>query len=186
MGQGEVIRSMMTPIYSNGNSIIQTTNGIAGSAGCCCPKCQPCICGGAEVPIGGNSKQIIFTAGTNAGGMTIGDSCTYCMSQHFLYVTTSPVQTSLKCNSSGCNYMDIELAQLVYGQYAGAASGSCVTSGLYRIRLFISVGNLIDCECTYGDYCDYELTGWEFLTSDFAGADFIGNITLGDFCPAVL
>lgn len=38
MGQGEVIRSMMTPIYSNGNSIIQTTNGIAGSAGCCCPS----------------------------------------------------------------------------------------------------------------------------------------------------
>ena len=29
----------MTPIYSNGNSIIQTTNGLAGSSGCCCPQC---------------------------------------------------------------------------------------------------------------------------------------------------
>ena len=184
MGQGEVIRSMMTPIYSNGNSIIQTTNGLAGSSGCCCPKCRPCICGGAEVPIGNNSKQIIFTAGTTAGGMNIGDSCTYCMSPHFLYVTTSPVQTSLKCNSSGYNYMDIELAQLVYGQYAGAASGSCVTSGLYRIRLFICELYPEQINCANGDDASYELTGWEFLTSDFAGADFIGNITLGDFCPA--
>ena len=103
------------------------------------------------------------------------------MSMHFIFLTTTPVQTSVKCDG-GCNYIDIELAQFTSGPYAGYASGACLSSGLYRIRLFISVGNLIDCECVYGDFCDYELTGWEFLTSDFADATFIGNITLGELC----
>ena len=34
---------MMTPIYSNGNSIIQTTNGLAGSPSCCC-SAPGCVC----------------------------------------------------------------------------------------------------------------------------------------------
>jgi len=153
-----------------------------GSCGCC-SKCigSPCICGGAEVPIGNNSRQIIFTVGANAGNMHIGDVCTYCMYPHFIFLTTAPVQTSLKC-IDGCNYIDIELAQNESGPFAGAASGACLSGGLYRIRLFISVGNLIDCNCNTGDFCDYELTGWEFLTSDFAYATFIGNITLGELC----
>lgn len=172
----------MTPIYSNGNSIIQTTNGIAGSSGCCCPQCQPCVCGGAEVPIGGGSKEIIFTAGANAGNIQIGDVFIYCMSPHYIYLRTPmAVQTSLKCNSSGCNYMDIELSQDVVGQFATPDGG--ISGGLYRIRLFISDLFPQTIDCATGDNSSYELTGWEFLTSDFAGADFIGNITLGLPCP---
>ncbi len=154
-----------------------------GTCGCC-SKCigSPCICDGADVPVGGGALQIIFTVGANAGGMTIGDVCTYCMYPHFIFLTTTPVQTSLKC-IDGCNYMDIELAQFAYGPYAGAASGACLTSGMYRIRLFISITvdrELID--CGNGDNALYVLTGWELLTSDFADATFIGNITFGDFC----
>jgi hypothetical protein len=172
----------MTLITMQGDKVVMRAGAVATETTCCRICCGPCVCGGAEVPIGGNAREIIFTVGANEGGMTIGDVCTYCMYPHFIFLTTAPVQTSLKCTSLGCNFMDIELAQNVSGPYAGFASGTCLSSGLYRIRLFISVGNLIDCDCNNGDFCDYELTGWEFLTSDFADATFIGNITLGELC----
>ena len=97
-----------------------------------------------------------------------------------VYDVPVPVQTSVKC-LNGCNYIDIELAQFVSGEYAGFTSGACLTSGLYRVRLFLSITG-IGCECVYGDNCDYELTGWEFLTSNFSDASFIGDITLGELC----
>ena len=153
-----------------------------GSCGCC-SNCigSPCICDEAEVPIGGGSREIIFTVGANAGGMTIGDVCTYCMEPHFIFLTTTPVQTSMKCDG-GCNYIDIELAQFTSGPFAGAASGTCLSSGLYRIRLFIFDLHPELVNCANGDDASYELGGWEFLTSDFADATFIGNITLGAIC----
>jgi len=155
---------------------------VATETTCCRICCGPCVCGGAEVPIGGGRREIIFTVGANAGGMTIGDVWTYCMEPHFIFLTTTPVQTSLKCTSLGCNYLDIELTQNVSGPYAGYRSGTCLSSGLYRIRLFIFdlTPEIID--CSNGDNSTYELGGYEFLTSDFADASFIGNITLGNTC----
>ena len=134
------------------------------------------------MPIGGGRREIIFTVGANVGGMTIGDVCTYCMEPHFIFLATTPVQTSMKCTSLGCNYIDIELTQDVSGPYAGARSGACLSSGLYRIRLFIFDLHPELVNCANGDDASYELGGWEFLTSNFADATFIGNITLGDTC----
>ena len=134
------------------------------------------------MPIGGGRREIIFTVGANAGGMTIGDVCTYCMEPHFIFLATTPVQTSMKCTSLGCNYIDIELTQDVSGPYAGYASGTCLSSGLYRIRLFIFDLHPELVNCANGDDASYELGGWEFLTSDFADATFIGNITIGNIC----
>ena len=153
-----------------------------GSCGCC-SNCvgSPCICDGADVPVYGQPREIIFTAGATAGGMTIVDVCTYCMSPHFIYLTSSPVQTVMKCDGD-CNYVDIELTQDVSGPYAGARSGACLSSGLYRIRLFIYELYPDQIDCANGDNASYELGGWEFLASDFADASFIGNITLGNIC----
>jgi len=172
----------MTLITMQGDKVVMRAGAVATETTCCRICCGPCVCGGAEVPIGGGRREIIFTAGANVGGINIGDVCTYCMEPHFIFLTTTPVQTSLKCTSLGCNFMDIELAQNESGPFAGAASGACLSSGLYRIRLFIFdlTPEIID--CSNGDNSSYELGGYEFLTSDFADASFIGNITLGDIC----
>lgn len=172
----------MTLITMQGDKVVMRAGAVATETTCCRICCGPCVCGGAEVPIGGGSREIIFTAGANAGGINIGDTCTYCMYPHFIFLTTTPVQTSMKCTSLGCNYIDIELAQNTSGPFTGAASGTCLSSGLYRIRLFIFdlTPEIID--CSNGDNAIYELGGWEFLTSDFGDATFIGNITLGNFC----
>jgi len=172
----------MTLITMQGDKVVMRAGAVATETTCCRICCGGCVCGGAEVPIGGGSREIIFTVGANAGGMTIGDVCTYCMFPHFIFLTTTPVQTSLKCTSLGCNYIDIELAQFTSGPFAGAASGTCLSSGLYRIRLFITELFPEQINCSTGDDASYELGGWEFLTSDFADATFIGNITFGDFC----
>ena len=172
----------MTLITMQGDKVVMRAGAVATETTCCRICCGGCVCGGAEVPIGGGSREIIFTVGANAGGMTIGDVCTYCMYPHFIFLTTTPVQTSLKCTSLGCNYIDIELAQFTFGPYAGYASGTCLSSGLYRIRLFITELFPEQINCSNGDDAFYELTGWEFLTSDFADATFIGNITLGNIC----
>ena len=172
----------MTLITMQGDKVVMRAGAVATETSCCRICCGPCVCGGAEVPIGGGSREIIFTVGANAGGMTIGDVCTYCMYPHFIFLTTTPVQTSLKCTSLGCNYLDIELTQNVSGPFAGAASGTCLSSGLYRIRLFIFDLSPEIIDCSNGDNSSYELGGYEFLTSDFADATFIGNITLGNFC----
>jgi len=169
----------MTLITMQSGKVVMKAGAVGTEAACCC--CSPCVCGGAEVPIGGGSREIIFTVGANAGGMTIGDVCTYCMLPHFIFLTTTPVQTSLKCDG-GCNYIDIELAQFTSGPFAGAASGACLSSGLYRIRLFIFDLHPELVNCANGDDASYELGGWEFLTSDFSDATFIGNITLGAIC----
>jgi len=172
----------MTLITMQGDKVVMRAGAVATETTCCRICCGPCVCGGAEVPIGGGRREIIFTAGANAGGINIGDVCTYCMEPHFIFLTTTPVQTSLKCTSLGCNYLDIELTQNVSGPYAGYRSGTCLSSGLYRIRLFIFdlTPEIID--CSNGDNSTYELGGYEFLTSDFADATFIGNITLGNIC----
>ena len=75
MGQGEVIRSMMTPIYSNGNSIIQTTNGIAGSSSCCCPKC---LCPGCRSRISPYAclPGVVESDCAGASGVWVCDCCT--------------------------------------------------------------------------------------------------------------
>ena len=172
----------MTLITMQGDKVVMRAGAVATETTCCRICCGPCVCGGAEVPIGGSRREIIFTVGANVGGMTIGDVCTYCMEPHFIFLATTPVQTSMKCTSLGCNFIDIELTQNTSGPFTGAASGTCLSSGLYRIRLFIFdlTPEIID--CSNGDNASYELGGWEFLTSDFADATFIGNITLGDIC----
>jgi len=172
----------MTLITMQGDKVVMRAGAVATETTCCRICCGPCVCGGNEVPIGGGSREIIFTVGANAGGMTIGDVCTYCMYPHFIFLTTTPVQTSMKCTSLGCNYIDIELAQNTSGPFTGAASGTCLSSGLYRIRLFIFDLHPELVNCANGDDTSYELGGWEFLTSDFSNASFIGNITLGNFC----
>ena len=171
----------MTLITMQDGKVVMYANAVGTEAACCCNNCAPCVCDGADVPVEGGAREIIFTVGANAGGMSIGDVCTYCMEPHFINLATTPVQTSLKCND-GCNYIDIELKQNSSGPYAGYTSGTCLTDGLYRIRLIISVTNPEEINCENGDDASYELTGWEFLTSDFADATFIGNITLGVTC----
>lgn len=167
----------MTLITMQDGKVVMKAGAVGTEAACCCNNCAPCVCDGADVPVGGGALQIIFTAGANAGGRSIGDVCTYCMFPHLIYFNNLLVQTSLKC-LGGCNYMDIELAI-----NAAGASGACLISGIYRIRLFISITvdrELID--CANGDNALYVLTGWEFLYSDFSDASFIGNITFGAFC----
>ena len=172
----------MTLITMQGDKVVMRAGAVATEATCCRICCGPCVCGGAEVPIGGGRREIIFTVGANAGGMTIGDVCTYCMEPHFIFLATTPVQTSMKCTSLGCNFIDIELTQNTSGPFTGAASGTCLSSGLYRILLFLFELHPELVNCANVDDASYELGGWEFLTSDFADATFIGNITLGDTC----
>ena len=169
----------MTLITMQGDTVIMKA-GAVGTGVCCC--CNPCVCGGADITLASLTQLgVEFTVGANAGGMTIGDVCTYCLSDHYLFVATDPVQTTVGCN--GCfNYIDIELKQNTSGPFTGSASGACLSTGVYRIRLYVAVGNLENCDCVTGDYCEYELTGWELLYSDFTNASFIGNITMGNYC----
>jgi len=169
----------MTLITMQGDTVIMKAGAVGTEAACCCSQC---VCGGASIPLTNlNQLGVEFTVGANAGGMTIGDLCTYCLADHYIYVASDPVQTSTQCNGI-VNYIDIELKQNTSGPYTGSATGACLSSGLYRIRLYVVVGNLENCDCQYGDYCEYELTGWELLANDFSDASFIGNITLGNYC----
>ena len=167
----------MTLITMQYGKVVMKAGAVGTGAACCCNNCAPCICDGADVPVGNGSREIIFTAGANVDNISIGDVCIYCMNAVYIYVNNLLVLTSLMC-INGCNYMDMELTLS-----DGGGPGPCLTSGIYRVRLFISINEdreLID--CSNGDQVLYTLTGWEFLYSDIATASFIGNITLGDFC----
>lgn len=171
----------MTLITMQNGSVVMHDGAVGTEVGCCCAGCAGCACDGATIPIGGNARSIVFTAGADAGGILTGDVCTYCMAPHFVYVQTSPVQTTIGCAGT-CNYMDIELTQNTSGPFVGTAVGDCLSSGLYRIRLFMTVTNFAECDCANGDFCEYELTGWELLTSDFSDAAFIGDIAITELC----
>ena len=169
----------MTLITMQGDKVVMRAGAVGTEAACCC---SGCVCDGAEVPLTAlNQLGVEFTVGANAGGMTIGDVCTYCLANHYIYVATTPLQTSTQCNGS-VNYIDIELKQNTSGPYIGTASGDCLSSGLYRIRLYVLVGNRENCDCQYGEFCQYELTGYELLAHDFSDASFIGDITIGNYC----